>query len=65
MLPVVPVINRTGKEYATFASVQRRENVVKPTVRYRDLNDLIRKLDEQVLPLAERKLAEVRPAGRA
>lgn len=64
-VPVVPVINHTGKEYATFSSVQRRENVVKPTVRYRDLSDLIKKLDEQVVPLAEKKLAEVRPAGRA
>jgi hypothetical protein len=64
-VPVVPVINRTGKEYATFSSVQRRENVVKPTVRYRDLGDLIKKLDELVVPMAERKLEEVKPAGRA
>jgi hypothetical protein len=61
-VPVVPVINRTGREYATFSSLQRRENVVKPTVRYRDLGDLIKKLDEEVVPLAEQKLAEVRPA---
>jgi hypothetical protein len=64
-VPVVPVINRSGKEYATFSSVQRRQNVVKPTVRYRDLGDLIKKLDEQVVPLAEKKLAEVRPAANA
>ena len=64
-VPAIPVINRTGKEYATFSSVQRRENVVKPTVRYRDLGDLITKLDEQVVPMAEKKLAEVQPAGRA
>jgi hypothetical protein len=61
-VPVVPVINSTGREYATFSSVQRRENVVKPTVRYRDLDDLIKKLDKQVVPLAEQKLTEVRPA---
>ena len=60
-VPVVPVINRTGKEYATFSSLQRRGNVVKPTVRYRDIGDLIKKLDEEVVPLAEQKLAEVRP----
>jgi hypothetical protein len=64
-VPVVPLINHTAKEYATFFSVQRRENVVKPTVRYRDLADLIKKMDEQVVPLAEKKLAEVRFAGRA
>jgi len=36
-VPVVPGINRTGKEYATFSSMQRKENIVKPTARYRDL----------------------------
>lgn len=61
-VPVVPVINQTGKEYATFSSVQRRENVVKPTVRYRDIDDLMKKLEEQVVPLAEKTLATVRPA---
>lgn len=61
-VPVVPLINRTGKEYATFASVQRRQNVVKPTVRYRDADDLMKKLDDEVVPLAEQKLTEVRPA---
>ena len=61
----VPVINRTGREYATFSSVQRRENVVKPTVRYTNLGDLIKKLDAQVIPQAEQKLTEVRPVGRA
>ena len=60
-VPVVILINRTGKEYATFSSVQRRENVVKPTVRYNNVDDLVKKLDEQVVPLAEEKLLEVRP----
>jgi hypothetical protein len=64
-VPVVPVINRTGREYATFSSIQRRENVVRPTVRYRDLTDLMKKLDEEVMPLAEKKLAQVRPADRS
>jgi hypothetical protein len=60
-VPVVPLINRTGREYATFSSVQRRENVVKPTVRYSNLDDLVKKLDEEVVPMAEQKLLEVRP----
>jgi hypothetical protein len=64
-VPVVPVISRTGKEYATFSSIARRENVVKPTVRYRDLDDLIKKLDELVVPLAEQKLAGLRPISDA
>ena len=64
-VPVVPVINQTGREYATFSSVQRRPNVVKPTVRYRDLDDLLQKLDAVVVPLAEQKLEEVRQAAPA
>ena len=59
-VPVVTIINQIGKEYATFASIQRRENVVKPTVRYRDLDDLMTKLDDDLVPKAEAKLAEVR-----
>jgi len=62
-VPVVPVINRTGKEYATLSSLLRFANVVKPTVRYRNLDDLIEKLQKEVVPLAEKKLLEVRPPG--
>ena len=36
-------------------------NVVKPTIRYRDVDDLIEKLDTVVVPQAEAKLTEVRP----
>jgi hypothetical protein len=36
-VPIVPLINWTGKEYATFESIKRRVNVVKPTVRYRGI----------------------------
>jgi hypothetical protein len=60
-VPIVALINQTGKEYATYESVKRRVNVVKPTIRYRSVDDLIKKLNEQVVPLAEAKLAEVRP----
>ena len=62
-VPVVPLISRTGKEYATFASIQRRENVAKPTVRYRDLDDLLEKLDDEVVPKAEALLEKMRPDG--
>ena len=64
-VPIVPLINRTGKEYATFESIKRRVNVVKPTIRYRDVDDLIEKLDSTVVPQAETKLSEVRPPARA
>ena len=64
-VPVVPLINQGGREYATFPSLQRRENVIKPTVRYKTLPDLMRKLDAQVVPQAEAKLTDVRPPARS
>ena len=60
-VPIVPVINKSGREFATFESIKRRINVVKPTIRYRDIEDLLDKLDTEVVPRAEAKLAEVRP----
>lgn len=54
-IPVVALINRTGKEYALFASLQNYKNVVSPTVRYRDLDDLLEKLDLQVVHQAEQR----------
>jgi CHAT domain len=60
-VPIVPIINRTGREYATFDSIRRRPNVVKPTVRYRNRDDLLSRLDDEVVPTAEAKLNEVRP----
>ena len=54
-VPVVPLISRTGKEYALFASLRIFRNVVSPTVRYRDLADLLEKIDRQVVPLAEER----------
>jgi hypothetical protein len=62
-VPIVPLIRRTGKEFATFESIKRRVNVVKPTIRYRDVEDLIEKLDTEVVPKAEAKLSEVRPGA--
>lgn len=62
-VPIVPVINKTGREYATFDSIKRRVNVIQPTIRYRDVDDLLEKLESLVVPQAEAKLAEVRPAG--
>ena len=53
-IPVVPLISRTGKEYANLASLQAYKNFVKPTVRYRDLDDLLMKIDQQVVPLVEK-----------
>jgi hypothetical protein len=58
-VPVVPLINRTGKEYALFTSLQIYRNVVSPTVRYRDLDDLLEKIDLQVVPLAEKKRSRI------
>ena len=58
-VPVVPLISRTGKEYALFASLQNYKNVVSPTVRYRDLDDLLEKIDLQVVPLAEKRRSRI------
>jgi hypothetical protein len=59
-VPVVPLINKSGREYATFSSVSRRPNVVQPTVRYRNIDDLKVKLDRTVVPEAEARLRAVR-----
>ena len=61
-VPVVPIINEGGREFATFASIARRPNVVSPTLRYRNVDDLIRKLDHDIVPAAESKVRELRPA---
>lgn len=36
-VPVAPLINQTGKEYASFAAVRRHTHVVKPTTRLKEL----------------------------
>ncbi len=58
-VPVAPVINQTGRAYATFDTILRRENVLQPIRRYRDLPDLLAKLDETILPEAEARLARI------
>jgi hypothetical protein len=58
-VPVVPLINQSGREYAMFSSVRRRPNVVQPTVRYRNIDDLKDKLDSTIVPEAEAKLQAV------
>jgi hypothetical protein len=60
-VPIVTLINAGGKEFATFQSIQRRVNVVKPTIRYRDIDDLLKKMDSDVVPQAESKVGELRP----
>jgi hypothetical protein len=59
-VPVVPIINKTGKVYATFESIQRKENVIKPIVRYDNQDDLLKKLDKKIVPEAEAKLIVMR-----
>jgi hypothetical protein len=64
-VPIVPLINHGGKEYATFSAIRRRPQVVQPTIKYRNVDDLIVKLDTEVVPQAETKLLEVRPPARS
>jgi len=60
-VPVVPIINQTGKPYATTDNIFRRENVVKPVLRYRNIDDLLSKLDDEVVSRAEEKRVQVAP----
>jgi len=58
-IPVVSIINKTGRVYATYSSIERRENVIKPSIRYDNLVDLLEKLDKSIVPKAEEKIAEI------
>ena len=60
-VPVVPIINEGGREFATFESIARRPNVVQPTVRYRNAGDLATKLDGQIVNAAEETRRAVLP----
>ena len=62
-LPIVPIISMTAREFATFGNIKRRNNVVKPTVVYRDQDDLLAILDGKVIAPAEAKLIELRQDG--
>ena len=61
-VPIVPIINEGGREFATFAGLARRPNVVQPTTRYRDVKDLEVKLIRDIIPAAEKRRLEMRPA---
>lgn len=58
-VPVVPIINKTGKPYATFEGIVRRENVIKPLLRYDNLEDLLQRLDKEVVSPAENKIQQL------
>lgn len=60
-VPIVPLISGKAREFATFESIRRRVNVVKPTIRYRDVDDLMKKLDSVAVPQAESKVQALRP----
>lgn len=60
-VPVVPIINEGGREFATFESIARRPNVVQPTVRYRSVADLETKLDGHIVDAAEETRRAVLP----
>ena len=60
-VPVVPIINEGGREFATFDSIARRPNVVQPTLRYRNVADLETKLDAQIVGAAEKTRRAVLP----
>lgn len=53
-VPIVPIINKTGKEYALFPHIAKASNVAKPTIRYSNEADVIEKLKNEVIPAAEK-----------
>lgn len=62
-VPIVPIINAGGREFATFAALARRPNVAQPTLRYKGVDELVAKLESEVVPTAEAlKLALQPPA---
>ena len=54
--PVVPIINQSGKQYALAEEWALRKNVAQPTIRYKNKEDLGRKIREEVIPAAEKLL---------
>jgi hypothetical protein len=60
-LPIVPIIDASQGEYTVAYNILRRESVVKPVVKYRDLDDLIEVLEERVLGPAESLYAKLKP----
>jgi hypothetical protein len=60
-IPVMPIINRTGKPYATFDSIKRKPNVA-TILRYNNETQLMDKLDKEIVTVAEQKLQELKPA---
>jgi hypothetical protein len=60
-VPIVPIINEGGREFATFSALARRPNVAQPTLRYKNADDLAGKLDRQIVPTAESLREQLRP----
>jgi hypothetical protein len=60
-VPVVPIINEGGREFATFSALARRPNVAQPTLRYKNVEDLAAKLDEVIVPIAEGLKKQLQP----
>jgi hypothetical protein len=62
-VPVIPIINEGGREFATFSALARRPNVVQPTLRYKNIEDLAQKLETTIVPKAEALLKQLKPAS--
>lgn len=54
--PVVPIVNWSGKEYALAEEWALRKNVAQPTIRYKNEEDLSRKVENEVIPAVEKLL---------
>jgi len=52
--PVVPIINKTGSQYALSDEWVIRLNVAKPTIRYKNEEDLPEKVNDEVIPAVKK-----------
>jgi hypothetical protein len=62
-LPIVPIIEETQREYPVSDHILRRDSVLKPIVRYRDVPHLLSMLDAQIIQPAEALYSKLRPGA--
>ena len=46
-----------------FAALARQPNVVQPTLRYKNTDDLLKRLDSDIVPTAEARREALLPPG--
>lgn len=57
--PVVPIFNQTGRDYALAEDWALRGNVARPTIRYKNEEELEKKMSTAIIPAAEKLMAQL------